>query len=339
MVKKIILFNVILITLFSCPKKENSSKKIIKIGFSVPSDIFLQERWDRDIKIFSSRAKELDSEVIFAKSLNNIKDQESQILFLMKQNIDVLVIIPNDRTSLKNILGKVNDKGIPILTYDRLIMGVPLNGFISFDNQEVGKYLSQALISHKPKGNYIILNGSVKDNNSFEVNLGVHKNIDPLVEAGDIKIIEEIWLNEWSYDEAFIELSRVFDERQDIDAISCANDMMAQAAIKVLAERRLAGTVLVVGQDADLVACQSIIEGTQLLTVYKPIQKLATRAAEIAVYLANGITPEPELYINNISGKSIPFYIETAIPVYKEQMMETVIKDGFHSVDDVYRDR
>ncbi len=339
MVKKLILIQIIIISLFSCHKKVNDSTKIIKIGFSVPFDVFLQERWDRDIKIFSSRAKELGSEVIFAKSLNNIKHQETQILFLMKQDIDVLVIIPNDRISLKNILGKVNDKGIPILTYDRLIMGVPLNGFISFDNQEVGSYLSKALISHKPKGNYIILNGSIKDNNSFEVNLGVHKNIDPLVEAGDIKIIEEIWLNEWSYDEAFMKLSSVFDKRQDIDAISCANDMMAQAAIKVLAERRLAGTVLVVGQDADLVACQSIIEGTQLLTVYKPIHKLATRAAEIAVDLASGIAPEPELYINNTSGKSIPFYIETAIPVYKEQMMETVIKDGFHSIDDVYRDR
>ena len=99
----------------------------------------------------------------------------------------------------------------------------------------------------------------------------------------------------------------------------------------------MAGKVAVVGQDADLVSCQSIVEGTQLMTVYKPIQKLAARAAGLAVSMTQDEMPEPDLYIENNSGEDIPFYVETPIPVYRDNLDSTVIRDGFHSREDVYR--
>ncbi|MCK5673253.1 MAG: substrate-binding domain-containing protein, partial [Spirochaetales bacterium] len=116
-----------------------------------------------------------------------------------------------------------------------------------------------------------------------------------------------------------------------------ANDMIAEAAIRLLSERRLTGKVAVVGQDADLLSCQRVMEGTQLITVYKPIAGLAERAALLAVNMARKELPEPDQYIDNNSGRNIPFYVETPIAVYKEDMDNTVIKDGFHSKDDVYR--
>ena len=92
-----------------------------------------------------------------------------------------------------------------------------------------------------------------------------------------------------------------------------------------------------VGQDADLINCQRIVEGTQLMTVYKPIQKLATRAAGIAMALSGGTSLPYDTLIDNKSGEMIPSYIEAPTAVYKTNMEETVIKDGFHSSEDVYR--
>ena len=43
-----------------------------------------------------------------------------------------------------------------------------------------------------------------------------------------------------------------------------------------------------VAQDADLAACQRIVEGTQEMTVYKPIEQEANTAAEFAVALGKG---------------------------------------------------
>lgn len=331
-----LLILLILPFVFSC-HRNSGDKSVIRIGFSAASDTFLLERWDRDIKIFMASARENDAEVIFAKSPGNAMGQIPQIQYLMEQDIDVLVVIPEDMESLSPIIKKIIDKGIPVLSYDRPVMNVPITGYVSFDNKQVGRLLAGALISEVPRGRYLIVNGSVRDNNSFEVNRGVHEVLDPYIKQGEISLVEEIWLDDWSFDEATRKIGDVLARTQNIQAISAANDMIAEAAIRLLSERRLAGKVAVVGQDADLLSCQRIMEGTQLMTVYKPIAHLAERAALLAVDMARDELPDPEQFIDNNSGTDIPFYVETPIAVDKEQMDDTVIKDGFHSKEDVYR--
>lgn len=337
MFKKIIFIIVSIVLITSCKQKKLKENEVIRIGFSVASETFLLERWDRDIKIFMNAARELGAEVIFAKSSGNSNDQIPQIKYLLKQNIDVLVVIPQDKVLLGGIIQKTLDQDIPVLSYDRPIMDVPITGYVSFDNTEVGRLLSTSLVSHVPKGNYIIVNGSIHDNNSSQVNQGVHEILDPYIERGDINIVEEIWLEHWSYDEAIVKIGDILEKTEDIQAISAANDLIAQAAIRLLSERQLAGQVAVVGQDADLISCQNIVEGTQLMTVYKPIYLLAVRAAKLAVSMATDSLVEPDRYIDNNSDKKIPFYVEKPIPVFLEQLDNTVIKDGYHSKEDIYR--
>lgn len=334
--KKLLFILLILPFVFSCNQNSGDASGI-RIGFSAASDTFLLERWDRDIKIFMAAAREHDAEVIFAKSPGNAMGQIPQIQYLLEQDIDVLVVIPEDMESLSGIIKKIVDKGIPVLSYDRPVMNVPITGYVSFDNKQVGRLLAGALVSEVPSGNYLIVNGSVRDNNSYEVNRGVHEVLDPYIEQGNISLVEEIWLDDWSFDEATRKIEDVLARTQDIQAISAANDMIAEAAIRLLSERRLAGKVAVVGQDADLLSCQRIMEGTQLMTVYKPIAHLAERAALLAVDMARGEFPDPEQFIDNNSGTDIPFFVETPIAVNRDQMDDTVIKDGFHSKEDVYR--
>lgn len=331
----VFLFSLLLFT--SCKNKDTEEHKSIRIGFSAASETFLLERWDRDIKIFMNVARELGADVIFAKSPGNALDQIPQIQYLLGQDIDVLVVIPQDKALLSGVIQKTIDRGIPVLAYDRPIMDVPITGYVSFDNREVGRLLATSLVSRAPKGNYLIVNGSIHDNNSYQVNDGVHDVLDPLIDRGDISLVQEIWLEQWSYDEALVEIGKVLDRTENIQAVSAANDLIAQAAIRLLSERQLAGEVLVVGQDADLVACQSVVEGKQLMTVYKPIQKLATRAAEVAVDMARGEIPKADRSIDNNSGKEIPYFVEKPVPVFREDMDSTVIADGFHSREDVYR--
>ena len=322
--------------LFSCSKRAVVEGPV-RIGFSAATETFLLERWDRDIQIFLSAARSWGAEVIMQKAEGDAQGQIPQIEYLIEQNVDVLVVIPHDMELLAGVLKKAEDRGIPVLAYDRPIMGIPISGYVSFDNREVGRLLSRALVSQVPQGNYLIINGSVRDNNSYEVNKGVYEVLQPYIDSGNIRVTHEIWLDEWSYDEALEKIGQVFRETQDIQAVSAANDQIADAAIRVLSERQIAGQVAVVGQDADLLSCQRVVEGTQLMTVYKPIPRLAQRAAVLAVAFAKGDKPEPNKTLDNGSGTMIPYYVETPIAVYKEQMDSTVIKDGFHSREDVYR--
>jgi len=322
--------------LASCGAKRKERDRLL-IGFSAATDLFLLERWDKDIRVFSNVARELGAEVIFAKSPGDALSQVPQIQYLLEQDVDVLVVIPQDMDILGGFVKKAMGRGVPVLAYDRPIMQVPISGYVSFDNREVGKLMAGALASRAPRGKYLIVNGSIDDNNSFEVSAGVHGVLDPLVRRGDISLVDEIWLDFWSFDEARHKIGKVLERTTDIDAISCANDQLAGAAVSLLAERRLAGKVLVVGQDADLLACQRVVDGLQLMTVYKPLPDLAARAARLAVQLARKQRPEPDKYFDNKSGAAIPFYVETPPAVYEEQMMTTVIQDGFHSREDVYR--
>jgi D-xylose transport system substrate-binding protein len=110
--------------------------------------------------------------------------------------------------------------------------------------------------------------------------------------------------------------------------------MLAEAAIGVLSESRIKAKVA--GQDAELSACQRIAEGSQYVTVYKPIERLALKAAGLAVMLAKGESVETESTIDDGMGK-VPYIRLEPIPVVKETLASTVIKDGFHTADEVYR--
>ncbi|MDR2185884.1 MAG: substrate-binding domain-containing protein [Treponema sp.] len=316
-------------------KTQSPADKQITIGFSIATATFIIERWNKDLKVFSGAAQELGANVIAQLSAGGTREQIAQINYLMNQNIDILVVIANDTEVLAGAVKQVRDAGIPVLAYDRMITGTPLDGYISFDSREVGRHFGQALKTAVPRGRYLAVNGSIHDVNSFEISEGFHEIIDPAIKSGDITL-REIWLEDWSFDEALEKIGAIFEETTGFDAIACGNDGIAGAAVQLLSERRLAGKVAVVGQDAELIGCQHIMEGVQLMTVYKPIGKLAVRAAQLAIAMAKNQSVPCDTLKDNGSGAMISAYLEPTVPVFRDNM-DVVIRDGFHSYEDIYR--
>ncbi|GHU67082.1 D-xylose ABC transporter substrate-binding protein [Spirochaetia bacterium] len=306
------------------------------IGFSIATDTFITERWNKDLKVFSGAAQELGADVIVQLSAGGTREQIAQINYMINQNIDILVVIAHDTEMISGVIRQIRNAGIPVIAYDRMIVGVPIDAYISFDSLEVGREFGLAVSKAVPRGKYLVVNGSLHDVNSFSISKGLHEIIDPLINAGAVTVEQEIYLEEWSYDEALERIGAIFEETTDFNAIICGNDNIASAAIQLLSERRLAGKVAVVGQDAELISCQHIVEGLQLMTVYKPIGKLASRAARLALAIKSGQDFPADTLIDNQSGVMIPSYIEKPIAVNKDNM-DVVIRDGFHSREDIYR--
>jgi D-xylose transport system substrate-binding protein len=306
------------------------------IGLSIATATFIVERWNKDLKVFTGAVQELGADVIVQLSAGGIREQIAQINYMVNQNIDLLVVIAHDTEAIAGVIRQVRDSGIPVIAYDRLIQGVPLDAYVSFDSQEVGRVLGLALEKAVPRGRYLVVNGSIHDFNSFEISRGLHEVLDPYINSGAINLVQEIWLEEWSFDEALEKIGAIFQEGTDYNAIVCGNDDIASAAVQLLAERRLAGKVVVVGQDAELTGCQRIVEGLQLMTVYKPIGKLAPRAARLALALVRKESAAPDRLLDNGSGVMIPSYIEKSVAIFRDNI-DVVIRDGFHSREDVYR--
>nr|WP_246208605.1 substrate-binding domain-containing protein [Anaerotalea alkaliphila] len=306
----------------------------ILIGLSADSQVI--ERWQRDQEIFLQKATDLGASVIVHNANEDNEVQVAQIRTLVRQKVDVIVVIPYDKDGVAEAVNDAKKAGIKVVAYDRLVNNADLDAYVSFDQVKVGRLMAQALVAAVPEGNIAVANGSPEDNNTNLFRQGYMEVLQPLVDRGSLRIIGETWARDWREEHAYALVSGLLDAGLSIHGVVGANDRLAEAAIRALAERGMAGKVPVVGHDADVSACQRIVEGTQLATVYKPIPALAERAALLAVDLARGgAAPQEETIFNG--RKEVPYVKLDVVLVTKENMRETVIADGFHREEDIYR--
>lgn len=307
----------------------------LKIGLSV-SDLTL-ERWQHDRDIFVNKAEELGAEVIVQSANGNSADQLSQIQNMLTQNIDVLVIIAVDSDALSPVVEEAKKQGVKVLAYDRLINNAEIDAYVSFDNVRVGELQAEYLVNEVPEGKYFLLGGDPADNNAHMFREGQMNILQPHIDSGAIEVVGDQWADGWSAENAMNIIENALTaNNNDIDAVVATNDSTAGGAIQALDAQNLAGKVVISGQDADLAAVQRIAEGLQTMTVYKPIHLIANRSAEIAVQLGEGKEVEGDSTINN-GLVDVPFIMLNPVMVDKDNILDTVIADGFHSFDDVYR--
>lgn len=314
----------------SAPEAPSPARRI-QIGFSL--DSLVVERWLRDRDVFVSTANELGADVIFQNAANDPGAQVSQVKYLIDRAVDVLVIIPQDADLLVEQVQRAKSKGIKVISYDRLIRNAGVDLYVSVNSVEVGRLMAAAIIRRAPAGNYVIINGPKTDNNVSLVREGLQS---VFVDYPGVYPLRDYYAKNWSYDLAFDEVSRLLEEGQRIDGIVCGNDGLAGGAIRALAERGLAGKIPVVGQDADIAACQYVVEGLQLATVYKPITQLARKAAAFAVAMARGDYAPPATTIRDGTA-DVPVCWLSPTLVTAANMDEVVIKSGFHTADEIYR--
>ena len=258
-----------------------------------------EERWFKDRDLFIQKAQELGAEVIVSLSDYDSAEQVSQIENLVSQGASVIVIIPSDSEKIGPAIEKANQDGVKVIAYDRLIKNSNVDLYISFDNVKVGELEAESVLSVVNKGKFAYIGGSSTDNNSFLLKEGTMNVLDKKIKNGDIKLVVDEFTLDWKPEEAYKTMKKYLDSGQTIDAVIAANDGTASGVIRALKEKGLDGKIPVSGQDAELSATQRIVAGTQTSTVYKPINSLAFKAAEVAVAMANGQTPEATGYINN----------------------------------------
>ena len=312
------------------PENEEKSDESVQIGIAF--DSFLIERWERDRDIFVSRARDLGATVNVQNANGDVEKQKSQMKYLIEKQMDVIVLIAVDSSALKKEVQEARNAGIKVIAYDRLVTDTPLDLYISFDNEAVGRYMADAIIDKLPSGGKVIkINGTSKDNNVLLVN----KGFDEEIRGHRIDVFDTYYASEWKGEEAFNYLSDNPDKADKADAVMCGNDSLAGQAVKYYSEKRRAGKIPIVGQDADLDACQRIVEGTQTMTVYKSIEQLAKKAAESAVSLAKGNSVAGISQLQNGSYE-IPYVSIAPVMVTKDNIDSVIIDSGFHLREDVY---
>ena len=311
------------------------SAKDLTIGMSI--DDLRLERWQKDRDIFVKKAENLGAKVFVQSANGDASAQISQIENMINRNVDVLVIIPFNGEVLGNVIAEAKKEGIKVLAYDRLINNADIDFYVSFDNEKVGELQAKSVVEAKPEGNYFLMGGSPVDNNAKLFRKGQMKVLQPLIDSGKIKVVGDQWVDSWLAEKALqIMENALTANKNNIDAVVASNDATAGGAIQALSAQGLSGKVAISGQDADLAAIKRIVDGTQTMTVYKPITKLADKAAEIAVTLGKNEKTTSNAELNN-GLKNVPSYLLDPIAVNKDNIDDTIIKDGFHTKDAIYK--
>lgn len=315
------------------PAKTNNAD--IKIGFSMAT--LKEERWTKDKNAFEAHCKKLGVQCVITVANANAQKQANDVDNLLTQGIDVLVIAPHDSTQAASMVDKAKAQGIPVISYDRLINSNKIDLYISHQVPVIGRKMAEYALEKVPKGNYVLVYGASTDNNGMILKKEQNAVLKSAVDRGDIKIVADQHAKDWKPDEALKIVENALTQNSDnVDVIIASNDGTAGGAIAALETKQLAGKVLVTGQDAEKAALQRIAEGKQTMTIYKPIKPLANGAVEAAVRLAKREKLDTVPFKSDGIEGEIQAILIKVIVVDKDNLIDTVIKDGWIPYDLVY---
>ena len=307
----------------------------LKIGFSLGD--FSADRWSQEPQYFNTAAKELGAKVLFEYAYGDAAKQLEQAAKLITSGIKVLVIFPTNADGWESVVETAHKAGVKVIAYDRILKNADVDYYVSFFNEDIGRQQAKYVVERRPKGNYVLLEGPTSDINSLFVLKGQKEVLKPYTDRGDIKILLEKHLETWNSIDAYNEIQSFLDKNKvRVDAILAANDDLAGGSIMALDMSLGTYDILITGQDASVGGCQNILDGKQSMTTYGSIRNLATEAAAACVKLARGekITSVNSSISNG--NKEIPAILLKTVAVDKNNMKQTVIKDGYLKADQLH---
>jgi len=279
-------------------------------------------------------------EVLYSNANQDASQQQSQAEAAINNGADVLVLDPVDGDAAGNIAATAAEQDIPVVAYDRSISDADVAYYVSFDNVVVGETQAQSLVDRLASqgvtsGNIVMINGGPTDPNAQSFNEGAHNVFDEtdftLQPQGN-----DFFTPDWEPENA-----QSFMDGQIADlgptgfvGVYAANDGTAGGAISAMQAAGINPLPPVTGQDAELAGIQRVVAGLQYMTVYKPIAPEAQKAAEVAVALAQGEEVEGDTTVDN-GAMDVPSTLFDPVAVTAENVADTVVADGFWSVEDI----
>jgi D-xylose transport system substrate-binding protein len=296
-----------------------------------------------DRPYFEEKVEDLcpDCEILYSNATEDASKQQSQVEAALTQGADVLVLDPVDAASAAASVQKADAQGVPVLSYDRLILGAEVAVYVSFDNVRVGELQAETLSKKlkedgSPNGPIVKINGDPADSNAALFKEGSNKGF----EAAGVKVAKEYDTPEWSATNAQNEMQQAITAlgKDGFAGVYGANDDTGGGAIAAMKSAGIDPEERpTTGQDATVAGVQRILLGQQYMTVYKAIKPQASVSAEIAVDLAEGkeipqdkVTDE----LDNEAGK-VPSILFEPAAVTKDNIKQTVIADEFITADEL----
>jgi D-xylose transport system substrate-binding protein len=318
----------------------------VKIGFILKT--MQEQRYQKDRSVFLAEAKALGAIPLFDSCYNNEMEQVSRFENMLAQGVKVIVLQPVNTETASILVTMANQRGVRVVGYDSMPMNSRLDVMVMQDSWAVGKLQCEALVnwfkerkSGKVEGKVALIMGQPGDSNADFMSEGAvgilraYKGLDLVIQD-----THQAW-DPFRAKQTTENALTKFGNR--VDAFICNNDRLATGVIAALKERGLdhVDRVFVAGADADLVNIRYVIKGIQAVDVWKMIEPLAKKAAEVAVQIARNperkiteiIKPDKMIY-NGVM--EVPTIVTPVKLVTKDNINETLIKGGVYTTNQIY---
>lgn len=307
----------------------------VSIGFLMPDGE--GSRWPIDQGYIETAAKANGYEVISRYVENDENLQQKQARELLEMGVDALIVVSVNSNTAAAIVRDAHEYDVPVIGYDRIILNSDLDYIVTFEGAQIGNMMIDHAIEKVPRGNYVLLWGDAGDKNAIFIQEAQEETLKPYVDNGSINVVYKGFVDNWSVDVAHKMMTKILDfTDKNIDAVITSYDGLAMGALKALEEHPEQSCKVLTGQDAEIRAVRAINKGEMSLTVYKSIKQIAEASVDLAGKLAKGEKIEHDGSTLFNGRKEVPAIMITPIAVTKSTIDETVIADGFYTVDEVY---
>src|SRR5215212_7436261 len=296
---------------------------------------------EKDRPLFEAKVKELcpDCKVFYQNASQDPNKQQQQAEAAITKGASVLVLDAVDVASVGPIIQHASQKNSPVIAYDRLIPDQDIAFYVSFDNVKQGRVQAQSLLDKLGSADgksIVMVNGAPTDPSAGDYKKGAHQVFD----KSGLKIAKEYDTPDWSPDKAQVEMEQSITAlgKDGFVGVYSANDGMAGGIIAAMKSNGIdPSTKPVTGGDSEAAAIQRILTGEQYSTIYLAIKQQAETSAQIAVAAAQGKDAPADVVDAKVDNgaKQVPSVLLSPIAVTKDNIEETVIKDGFLTAEEI----
>ncbi|MGW3569467.1 multiple monosaccharide ABC transporter substrate-binding protein [Streptomyces sp. NPDC000941] len=320
------------------------------IGISMP--VKTSARWIADGKNMVKQFQAAGYKTDLQYGEDDVRTQVAQLENMVTKQYKLLVIAPIDGTALTDVMQSAHDANIPVISYDRLILGSKyVDYYATFDNFKVGvlqaSYLVKKLgLTEGKKGpfNIELFAGSSDDNNTRYFFNGAMSVLKPYLADGRLVVrsgqtkLNQLYTAKWSGKDAQDRMENLLNKaysNADLNAVLSPYDGMSMGILSALQGvgygTKSKPYPFVSGQDAELPSIKSIIRGEQTQTVYKDTRKLAKATVQMATAKLDGGKPQVNDTKSYNNGKKIvPAYLLNPVSIDKSNT-QLLVKEGYYT--------
>jgi putative multiple sugar transport system substrate-binding protein len=337
-------------------KESGGDTKGATIGIAMPTKS--SERWIADGKnvVADLESKGYKTKLVYGE--DDPDQQVSQVENLITQGVKALIIAAIDNKSMNNVLQQAKDANIPVISYDRLILGTQnVDYYASFDNEKVGELQGSYIVdklglkdgSKKGPFNIELFAGSNDDNNTRYFFQGAMNVLQPYIDKKQLVVrsgqtkLNQVTTLRWDGGTAQKRMDDILTsayKSQRVDAVLSPYDGISIGILSALKSddygSKSKPLPVVTGQDAEVASVKSIIAGQQSMTVYKDTRQLAKVSSNMVDALLNKKKPEvndTKTYDNG--SKVVPAYLLEPVAVDKANYQKEVVDSGYIKESDL----